>query len=149
MAAMEFDLQLRAAIYRHFAERAQAPTIDEMARATARPAADIADGYRRLYARRMLVLMPDGESIRMAPPFSGIETQHEVRALGRTYFASCAWDAFGIPAALHAEADVRSRCEQTREPLHLQLTSDGPPPSDWIFHLVVPAAHWWRDIVYT
>lgn len=146
---MDFDLQLRAAIYRHFADHARAPAIEEMARALDRPAPEIADGYTRLYARRMLVLMPDGESIRMAPPFSGIETQHQVRALGKTYFANCAWDSFGIPAALHAEAEVRSRCEQTHEPLRLHLTLDGPPASDWFFHAAVPAVHWWRDIVYT
>lgn len=146
---MDFDLQLRAAIYRHFADRAAAPTIDDMARVVGHPRAEVATGYQRLFAKRMLVLMPDGESIRMAPPFSGIETQHQVRALGKTYFANCAWDSFGVPAALHAEADVLSRCEQTHEPLRLRLTAEGPPPSDWLFHVAVPAAHWWRDIVYT
>jgi hypothetical protein len=146
---MESDLELRAAIYRHFADRAVAPTIDDMARATDRSRDEVAEAYRRLYARRMLVLMPDGESIRMAPPFSGIETQHRVLARGLTYFANCAWDSFGIPAALHAEADVESRCEQTQEPLRLHLTGNGPPPSTWFFHSAVPAAHWWRDIVYT
>jgi len=120
-----------------------------MASVVERPVREVGESYRRLYARRMLVLMPDGESIRMAPPFSGVETQHRVEALGRTYFANCAWDSFGIPAALHAEADVVSRCEQTHAPLRLPLTVDGPPPSDWLFHVVVPAAHWWRDIVYT
>ena len=146
---LDFDLELRAAIYRHFADRARAPTVKEMAAATSRPAIEVGEGYRRLYAKRMLVLMPDGESIRMAPPFSGIETQHQVRARGKTYFANCAWDSFGIPAALHAEADVLSRCEQTHEPLRLHLTIDGPPPAHWLFHAAVPAAHWWRDIVYT
>ena len=146
---MDFDLELRAAIYRHFADRAQPPTVGEMARATSRTAAEVADGYRRLYAKRVLVLMPDGESIRMAPPFSGIETQHQVRARGKTYFANCAWDSFGIPAALQSEADVLSRCEQTHEPLRLRVTGGGPPPVDWLFHAAVPAAHWWRDIVFT
>jgi hypothetical protein len=120
-----------------------------MARAVAAPAADVRAAYQRLYARRMLVLMPDGESIRMAPPFSGVATQHVVRANGKEYFANCAWDSFGIPAALHAEADVLSRCEQSHVPLRLHLGQDGPPASPWIFHVAVPAAHWWRDIVYT
>ena len=146
---MTFDLELRAAIYRHFAERAQRPTINEMARVVRRSVADVAEGYKRLAERRMLVMMPDGESIRMALPFSGVETQHQVHALGNTYFANCAWDTFGIPAALHADADVLSRCEQTHEPLRLHLTREGPPPSDWRFHAAVPSAHWWQDIVYT
>ena len=146
---MDFDLQLRAAIYRYFAERAQAPTVDAMARETSAPPADVKAGYQRLYARRMLVLMPDRESIRMAPPFSAIPTQHVVRANGKEYFANCAWDSFGIPAALHAEAELQSRCEQSHEPLRLHLGPEGPPASTWIFHVAVPAAHWWRDIVYT
>ena len=146
---MDFDLELRAVVYRHFAERAQAPTAVEVAQAMAVPPDDVKAGYQRLYAKRMLVLMPDGQSIRMAPPFSGIRTQHVVRANGKEYFANCAWDSFGIPAALHAEAEVLSRCEQSHEPLRIRLGPDGPPASTWVFHVAVPAAHWWRDIVYT
>jgi hypothetical protein len=146
---VDFDLQLRAAVYRHFADKAQAPTVGEMCRVMRTPPGDVRAGYERLYARRMLVLMPDGESIRMAPPFSGIPTQHVVRARGKEYFANCAWDSFGIPAALHADAEVLSRCEWSHEPLRVHVGSDGPPPSTWIFHVAVPAAHWWRDIVYT
>jgi hypothetical protein len=146
---MEFDLQLRAAVYRHFADRASAPSLQDMCRVMRVPPGDVKAAYERLYARRMLVLMPGGESIRMAPPFSGTQTQHVVRANGKEYFANCAWDAFGIPAALHAEAHVLSRCEQTHDPLRVHIGADGPPPSTWIFHTAVPAAHWWRDIVYT
>jgi hypothetical protein len=146
---VDFDLQLRAAVYRHFADKAEAPPLGEMARIMRVAPADVKAGYQRLYAKRMLVPMPGGESIRMAPPFSGIPTQHVVRANGKEYFANCAWDSFGIPAALHAEADVLSRCEQSHEPLRLHISSDGAPPSTWIFHVAVPAAHWWRDIVYT
>ena len=146
---VDFDLQLRAAVYRHFADNAEAPSLAAMCRVMRVPPGEIKSGYQRLYAKRMLVPMPDGESIRMAPPFSGIETQHVVRAKGREYFANCAWDSFGIPAALHEQAEDLSRCEQTREPLHLQLTATGPPPSACLFHVAVPAAHWWRDIVHT
>ena len=146
---MDFDLQVRSAVFRHFADRGAAPAVADVALDTASSPEDVRAAYQRLYAKRMLVLMPNGESVRMAPPFSGIETQHRVLANGRTYFANCAWDSFGIAAALHAEADIVSRCEQTLEPLRLRLTSAGPPPSDWVFHVVVPAVHWWRDIVYT
>ena len=142
-------MQLRAAVYRHFADNARAPALADIARAMGVAAAEVKAGYERLYARRMLVLMPDGESIRMAPPFSGIPTQHVVRARGKEYFANCAWDSFGIPAALHAESEVLSRCEQTGEPLRLHLGSNSSPDSTWLFHVAVPAAHWWRDIVYT
>jgi hypothetical protein len=103
----------------------------------------------QLRTRRVLVLEADGESIRMAPPFSGVATQHRVLSDGIAYFANCAWDALGIPAALHKPATVYSRCEQSMEPLELPVPESGPPPSDWLFHCVVPAAHWWDDIVFT
>jgi hypothetical protein len=85
----------------------------------------------------------------MAPPFSGVPTQHRVVVAGTEYFANCAWDAFGIPAALHAPAVVHSRCEESRVPLHLDIGPSGPDSSDWLFHCLVPAAKWWDDIVFT
>ena len=95
------------------------------------------------------MLEEDGSSIRMAPPFSGVPTQHVVLAGGRRYFANCAWDALGIPAALHQPAVVHSRCEQSFEPLRLEVGLEGPEPSPWLFHSLVPAARWWDDIVFT
>jgi hypothetical protein len=146
---MDDALALRSAIYQHIVEHTTPPTVDEMAAALRRSSADISGGYRRLAARRMIVLADDHESIRMALPFSGVETQHRVRVGARTYFANCAWDAFGIPAALRAEAEVFSRCEQTHESLRLDVTGAGVEDSPWVFQAAVPAAHWWRDIVYT
>jgi hypothetical protein len=95
------------------------------------------------------VLEADGESIRMAPPFSGVPTQHRVTAAGVSYYANCAWDALGVPAALQRPATVYSRCEQSLEPLELAVSTDGPESCDWLFHCVVPAAQWWDDIVFT
>jgi len=95
------------------------------------------------------VLEDDGASIRMPPPFSGVATQHVVEAGGIRYHGNCAWDALGIPAALRAAAVIRSRCEQSGEPLELRVETAGPAPSTWLFHCAVPAAHWWDDIVFT
>ena len=85
----------------------------------------------------------------MAPPFSGVPTQHRVKSGGIEYFANCAWDSLGIVAALRRPADIASRCEQSLEPLALHVGPDGPPPSPWLFHTPVPAARWWQDIVFT
>jgi hypothetical protein len=146
---MSFDLQVKLAIYRHFAETGVRPSCDEIANNLGAPADEVARAYQQLRAQRVLVLEEDGVSIRMAPPFSGIPTQHVVKAGSRSYFANCAWDAFGIPAALHQPATVHSRCEQSLEPLLLDVGLDAPASSDWVFHCVVPAAHWWDDIVFT
>lgn len=147
---MELDQAVKEAIYGFVAQEGRPPVLDETAAQVGAGRDDVRAACQRLGVSRQLVLMPDGESIRMAGPFSGVPTQHVVRAKGRRYFANCAWDAFGIPAALRAEAEVESRCEQSGEPLLLHCGLDGPPPTpSWVFHSVVPAAHWWRDVVYT
>ena len=137
---MNLDTQTKLAIYRHFAETGQRPSLQVVAE---RVRADISS------VQRVLVLEPDGASIRMAPPFSGGPTQHVVIVDETKYFANCAWDSFGIPAALHLPGRVHSRCEQSGEPLSLEIGLEGPPPCSWLFHCLVPAAKWWDDIVFT
>ena len=144
-----FDVSVRTAVYRHFAATGHGPTLQDMCDAVGATREQVTESYRRLYARRMLVPTRDFESIRMAPPFSGVPTQHRAIVKGVEYFANCAWDVFGVIAALGGTGDVRSRCEQTLEPLALHLTPAGPPASDRRVHCVVPAAHWWNDIVFT
>jgi hypothetical protein len=146
---MSLDLQIKLAIYHHFAETATAPTHTQIAEAVDTTPAEVVQAYQRLCVQRVLALEYDGISIRMAPPFSGVPTQHVVKTATRSYFANCAWDALGIPAALHQPATVHGRCEQSREPLRLEVGVDGPAPCDWLFHCLVPAAHWWDDIVFT
>ena len=145
------DLEVKLAIYRHFAETARRPSTEDVSARTGMQAADVPSAYARLRAQRVLVLEEDGVSIRMAPPFSGVPTQHVAVVEGRRYFANCAWDVFGIIAALGSRGLVESRCEQTLEPLRVAIGPDGPeaPPSGWLFHCAVPAAHWWDDIVLT
>ena len=146
---MYFDLEVKLAVYRHFAETATRPSPEDVAEVVRASAAEVIGAYSRLRSQRVLVLEADGASIRMAPPFSGVATQHVVVAGRLSYFANCAWDALGIPAALRQPATVQSRCEQTREPLRLEVALDGPERSDWLFHCLVPAASWWEDIVFT
>jgi len=146
---MDLDTRTKLAIYGHFAETGQGPSVETVAGLVGSDVRSVLDAYQRLRAQRVLALEPDGASIRMAPPFSGVPTQHIVHAGGVRYFANCAWDALGVPAALHRAGEVRSRCEQSGEPLHLEVGLNGPEPSTWLFHCLVPAAKWWDDIVFT
>jgi hypothetical protein len=100
---MEFDVEVKLAVYRHFADTGRRPSIMEMAEHVGSDAKSVLDAYRRLSAQRLLVLEADGSSIRMASPFSGIPTQHVVETDGIQYFANCAWDALGVLAALHKQ----------------------------------------------
>jgi Alkylmercury lyase len=146
---MSLDTQTKLAIYRHFAETGQRPSLQVITQRVGSDVSNVREAYRRLRAQRVLVLEADGESIRMAPPFSGVLTQHVVIVDKTKYFANCAWDSFGIPAALHRPGRVHSRCEQSLEPLNLEIGLEGPLPTSWLFHCLVPAAKWWDDIVFT
>lgn len=146
---MNFDSQTKLAIYTHFAETGTAPSAREVADRVGADVESVLGAYVRLREQRVLALEADRTSIRMAPPFSGVPTQHAVLVDGIQYFANCAWDALGIPAALQRPGEVHSRCEQSGEPFDLNVGVDGPDDSPWLFHCVVPAAKWWDDIVFT
>ena len=145
----DLDVRVKIAIYRHFAETGRRPEVGDVARRAEARAEEVGAAFQSLRAQRLLWLEADGETIRMAPPFSGVPTQHRVEVGGIEYFANCAWDALGIPAALHKTARVLSRCEHSHEPLDLAVGVDGPEASAWLFHCLVPAARWWDDLVFT
>ena len=146
---MDFDTTVKLAVYRATAERGRPPGLDDLATAIGASPDRVREAYARLAGNRLLVLEPDGVTIRMAPPFSGIPTEHQVWIDGVDYYANCGWDALGIPAALHRPAKVHSRCAQSGSPLLLQVGLEGPDPSPWLFHCLVPAVRWWQDIVFT
>src|SRR5438094_4978405 len=135
---MSLDTQTKLAIYRHFAETGQRPSLQVVAERVGSDVSSVREAYVRLRTQRVLVLEPDGVSIRMAPPFSGAPTQHVVIVDGTKYFANCAWDSFGIPAALQRPGQVHSRCEQSGEPLNLEICLEGPPPCSWLFIALFP-----------
>jgi len=146
---MEFLTSVKLAVYRHFATTGAAPTTQDIAGTLGKTPNEIREAYGQLRTNRVLLLESDGVTIRMAPPFSGVPTQHRVIVGDVEYFANCAWDALGIPAALHMPGTVHSRCEQTMQPLELEVGLNAPGPSSWIFHSLVPAAKWWNDLVFT
>lgn len=146
---MDFDVKVKMAIYQHFAETGEAPTPEEISARVDAPVNQVLDAYSRLQAQRVLVVEADGSSIRMAPPFSGVPTQHIVESDSVRYYANCAWDVLGVIAALGEPARILSRCEGSGEILQLEVNENGPEPSEWIFHSVVPAAQWWDDIIFT
>jgi hypothetical protein len=146
---MEFNTQVKLAIYRHFAETGKAPAPQAIADRLGVGEEQVAQSYTALRASRVLFLERDGRTIRMAPPFSGVPTQHRVQVGSTAYFANCAWDALGIPAALQLPGLVSSECALTGEPLTLEVGAAGPGTCDWVFHSLVAAAHWWDDLVFT
>jgi len=146
---MDFDISVKLAIYRVIADTGKAPTISQVAAKLDSTTVAIREAFQRLFAKRLLVLEPDTFEIRMAPPFSAVPTPFVVAAAGKSYFANCVWDAYGIAAALHQDVDVSTSCGCCGEPMALAVRENKPVQTPGIAHFAVPAAHWWDDIVYT
>jgi hypothetical protein len=86
----------------------------------------------------------------MLAPFSAVPTPYRTRARNRWWYANCAWDAFGVLAALGGDGHVSSSCPDCAEAIELDVRDCRPLDSDgYMAHLLVPAAHWWDDIVFT
>jgi hypothetical protein len=100
------------------------------------------DGLEALAAQHIVVLDDDGR-ILMAHPFAAHKSGARVQSEGREWWGNCAWDAFGIVAALKLdEAAI------TAQGITLHIDGD-EIAGDAVFHVLVPAAHWWDDIAFT
>jgi hypothetical protein len=123
----EHDLEQRRAIFESFA-------------ATGTPG-DHGD-LTSLAEQHVVVLGDDGRLL-MAHPFAAHTYGARVDSSGRTWWGNCAWDAFGMVAALGLDdATV------TSDGVALELHGD-EIHGDAVFHVLVPARHWWDDIGFT
>ena len=143
------DLELRNLTYGLFVELGRAPTVAEVADRARATVDDVRAGWGRLHDQHAIVLDADGERLRMANPFSAVPTTFRVEADGRAWYANCAWDEFGICAALHVDGRFGTACPDCREPLEIEVRDGRPSDESLLFHCLVPAGRWWADIVFT
>ena len=143
------DIELRNLTYRLFVAHGRSPTVEELATAAGWTVEDVPAGWHRLHDAHALVLNPATPEIRMANPFSGVPTAYRVRAADRWWYANCAWDAFGVCAALHVDGQIETSCPDCGEPVHVAVRGQRPDDDQLLFHCLVPAVQWWEDIVFT
>ena len=143
------DVELRNHTYQLFVELGRAPSAVEVTTSTNWTVSEVLDGWQRLQREHALVLNHSGSEIRMANPFSAVPTAYRVRTAGRWWYANCAWDAFGICAALHTDGRIEASCPDCGDLLAIDLRDERPDDPSLIFHCLVPAAQWWDDIGFT
>src|SRR6476660_672484 len=114
-------LAVRNLTYRMFADGGRAPTVDEVAREGDLTSAEVQASWRELHRAHALVLKPATTEIRMANPFSAVPTAHRVHAAGLCWYVNCAWDAFGICSALHADGQLETSCPDCGERIALAV----------------------------
>jgi len=137
----EADREIRNRTYALFVELGRAPTAEEVGPGTH-------EAWRRLHDQHAVVLDAHGELL-MANPFSAVPTRYRVRVDGRDWYGNCAWDAIGICAALHADGRIETTCPDCEELIAFAIRNERPDVESLLFHCLVPAAHWWDDIVFT
>jgi hypothetical protein len=146
----ELDTKVKLEVYRITANTGAVPNSAAIAQATDLNEEDVRTALAHLHSRHLLVPEPgDPSRIRMAPPFSGVTTSFPVEARGKRYYANCVWDAFGVAAALDADATIPASDGFSGEPLTLEVTNGRPASQPYVAHFAVPAAHWWNDIIHT
>jgi hypothetical protein len=145
----ERELRVRASTYRLFVDLGRAPTVKEVAEDAGLGLHETMTSWRVLHDQHALVLNPATAELRMANPFSAVTTPFRVQAGGRTWYANCAWDAFGICAALHVDGRIDTVCPDCGAELAVNVRDERPDDESLLFHCLVPASRWWDDIVYT
>jgi hypothetical protein len=138
----------RTRIFETFAAEGRPPSPSELAEdlGTSRDEVDAALG--ELHDAHAVVLTESWDGVRMAHPFSAWPMGFVVRGGDRLWWGGCAWDSFGIVAALGEELEVVTRCPHCGRTLAFAAGPDRPPP-DLTVRLPRPAAEWWDDVVWT
>ena len=165
--------QTRHFVYQHFADTTHPPSVDVIAAHFNISTEEATEYYKELHNRHAFFLDLETLTIRMANPFSGVPTDFKVHANGKTYYANCAWDMLGIPAALHSDnAVIEAKFTESNELVNLEIkdghvilsrdSGEGSPPptsetlrpfgaqSDTLLvHFPLPFAQWYDDLVFT
>ena len=142
-----FERRVRAAVYASLRDEAVAPSVARVAADLGAPRKDVAAALQRLADLHYLVLVPGTESIWMAHPFSGIETDFRVTVETRRWFANCVWDGLALLALL-GDGVLATHSPATGEPLDCEARG-GRVRGDGIVHFLVPARRFWDDIGHT
>lgn len=146
------DATLRAAVFEGFLGHGSAPSVEELMGRFRRPREEIEASLDRLDTARHLKLVPGTHRVLMAFPFSAVATPYRVSVGARTYYANCAWDAIAFHPMLRTDIQVTSFCHHCGDPISFAIdknqvvNSKGESP---VVYLGLPAADWWKDIVFT
>src|SRR5262249_47743488 len=130
----EDDLSLRNITYASFVQLGRTPTAAEVAALCGRSPAEVSAGWQRLHAEHALVLNQVTGQIMMANPFSAVPTAYHVQAGGKWWYGNCAWDAFGICAALHTDGRIETSCQDCGDALRITVRDQRPDDQSLLFH---------------
>src|SRR4051794_16727718 len=139
--------RIRADVFATFAAERRPPSPAELAARLGLGAGQVDAGLRELHDKHAIVLTAAGDSIRMAHPFSAWPMNFVVRDGDRLWWGGCAWDSFGIMAALGRALEVTTTCPGCGALLRYSAPADAP--AGVVVRVPRPAAEGWGDVVAT
>lgn len=140
----------RTSVFTTFAVEGRPPSPAELAEELGASREEVGAALAELHDAHAVVLTPAGDGIRMAHPFSAWPMGFVVRHGDRLWWGGCAWDAFGIVAALGGTLEILTTCPSCGADLRYTASPAQPPDLlDAVVRIPRPAAAWWDDVVAT
>jgi hypothetical protein len=140
---------VRHFVYQRFADTTHPPSAEDTAAHFNISIEEASEYYKELQDHHAFFLDPGILTVRMAWPFSAVPTDFKVHANGNTYYANCAWDMLGIPAALHADAVIDAVCTESNEKVRLEVKNGQITNYELLVHFPLPFNRWYDDLVFT
>lgn len=163
------DEEIRGALTRAIARLGRAPSHDELIEELAGERSgelsnELAGGrgcsveqvgaaLERLHAAHALLLHPGTvrpwvvHPFALAPAACWVECS-PAGAARRGYWASCLYCAFGIAAALRADAVIATRLGGEGQEVRYHIEGGEVKDDGSVFHLSTPVARWWANVVF-
>ena len=142
-----FERQVRATVIRTLRDTGQAPTAAAIGDMLGVAESHASAALHSLADEHRLVLVPGTDRVRMAHPFSGIDSDFVVTIGERTWFANCVWDGLSILALL-GDGNLDTHSPATGEPIQLTVSAR-KVLGEALVHFLVPARRFWDDIGFT
>jgi hypothetical protein len=148
MPQTELLQRVRSVIYDRIVATGFAPTVQQVAAVEKLDLADVTHAFETLAESHVVVLKPGTVQLWSAPPFSAVPSSFRAHGAAVSWYAPCAWDMFGVAAALKEDALLEAKCAWSGEALPATVQR-GVVEGAGVVHLEVPARRFWDDIFYT
>jgi DNA-binding transcriptional MocR family regulator len=149
LAYTEADSAFRHALYQFIVTRGHIPKIRELAAELALSRTTVRSGLQRLAELHVLVLQQHTSEILRAAPFWAVPTAFHVQSGRHAWWASCIWDALGIPAMLGQKAMITTGCGCCDSAMALSARKGRLLRAKGVIHFAVPASRWYENVVFT
>ncbi len=156
----EFENKVRLFVMEFFVnhghaplDQSRAPSMKDVALGLNERLDRVRAAFQNLAAIDALFLEPDSQEIRMAVPFSAVQTDTtpQVTVGKSSWWTNCAMDALGITGVLGKDSFIAAKDPlNPKKKMRIDVTEKGPSSKEAkLVHFLMPQAQGSEDKVYT